>query len=77
MPYKARNGKIPVTSGPRLLEWADPQRAAALLRAPNVRPILKHKKYLVEIQVLVHGDDSRVRRREGNPQALVASGRDG
>jgi hypothetical protein len=77
MPFKPPQGRIPVTSGSRLLEFADPARAAVLLRAPNVRPILKHKKRLVEIQLIDFGVDcSREESRDGNPQSYTSRAED-
>lgn len=70
MPIQPVNGRIPVTAGPRLLEMADPARVEVLLRAPNVRPILRHKRLLVEIQILDYGDSSRVPPKWGKPQKL-------
>lgn len=67
---KSQGNRIPVFAGPRLLELADPQRVQVLLRAPNVRAILRHKKTLVELQVMDHGDSSRIAPRWGNPQKL-------
>jgi hypothetical protein len=64
------NSRVPVTAGPRLVEMADPARVEALLQAPNVRPILRHKRILVEIQLLDYGDNSRVPPKWGNPQKL-------
>lgn len=64
------NSRIPVTAGPRLVEMADPQRVEFLLRAPNVHVIRRHKRTIVEIQLLDHGDASRVPPKWGNPQKL-------
>lgn len=63
------NGRIPVTSGPRLVEMADPQRAEALLRAPNARPLI-YRRTIVEIQLLDYGDSSRVPPKWGRAQKL-------
>ena len=49
---------------------ADPQRAEILMRAPNVRAILRHKRTLVELQILDFGDSSRVPPKFGRPQKL-------
>jgi hypothetical protein len=57
-------------AGPRLLEMADPQRVEVLLLAPNVRPILRHKKTLVELQIEDYGDSSRIPPKWGKPQKL-------
>jgi len=64
------NSRIPVTAGPRLVEMADPQRAEVLMRAPNVRVILRHGRTVVEIQLLDHGDASRIPPKLGRPQKL-------
>jgi hypothetical protein len=66
---KPVNGRIPVTSGPRLLEMADPQRAEALMRSANVKA-LRYKRTIVELQILDYGDSSRVPAKWGNPQKL-------
>lgn len=65
-----RGLKIPVMAGPRLLEMADPQRAMVLMRAPNVRAIWRHKRTIVELQVLDYGDSSHVAPKWGKPQKL-------
>jgi hypothetical protein len=49
---------------------ADSQRVQALLQAPNVRAILRHKRTLVELQILDYGDSSRVPAKWGNSQKL-------
>lgn len=64
------NSHIPVTAGPRLVEMADPQRVLVLMRAPNVRVILKHGRTIVELQLLDYGDASRVPPKWGKPQKL-------
>jgi hypothetical protein len=64
------DGRIPVTAGPRLVEMAGPQRVQALLRAPNVRPVLRRKRAIVELQILGYGDDWNVPFKWGNPQKL-------
>jgi hypothetical protein len=47
-------------------------RVLALLAAPNAKPVVAHRnKVIVAIQLVAHGDDSRLRTRCGNPQALV------
>lgn len=67
---RPHGNRIPVTAGPRLLEMADPQRVQMLLLAPNVRPIFKHKRTIVELQVQDYGDSLRVAPKCGNPQKL-------
>lgn len=66
---KPVNGRIPVTAGPRLLEMADPQRALALMGAPNVK-VLRYKRTIVELQLLDHGESYRIPPKLGNPQKL-------
>ena len=64
--------RIPVVSGPRLIEMAGLARVLALLAAPNAKPIVVHKtKALAAIELLNYSDDSRLQSRYGNPQALV------
>ena len=67
---RPQGDRIPVFAGPRLLEMADPQRVRVLLLAPNVRPILRHKRTLVELQVEDHGDSSRIPPKWGKPHKL-------
>jgi hypothetical protein len=63
--------RIPVVSGPRLIEIAGLERVLALLEAPNAKPIIRKKTgAIVVIEILPHGDDSRLQSRYGNPQAL-------
>jgi hypothetical protein len=59
-----------VTAGPRLVEFADPQRVEVLLQAPNVHAIYKHGRTLVELQLRDCGDSSRIPPKWGNPQKL-------
>ena len=61
--------RIPVRAGPRLVEMADPVRVQALLRAPNVRPLL-YQKRIVGLEVFEHGDDWRLPFKWGRPQKL-------
>ncbi len=68
--HKPQNNRIPVTAGPRLVEMADPSRVDAILRAANVRVIWRHKKTIVEIQLLDYGDSSRVPAKWGKAQKL-------
>ncbi len=49
---------------------ADPQRVEALMRAPNVIAIRRHKRNIVELQIVDYGDSSRVPAKWGNPQKL-------
>jgi hypothetical protein len=66
-----RGNRVPVTCGPRLIEFAGPERARCLLMAPNARAVFKRKtKALVCIVLEGHGDDSRLHERDGNPQRL-------
>jgi hypothetical protein len=47
------------------------ERVLAPLTAPNAVPVRAHKtKAIAAIQLLPHGDDTRLRPRSGNPQAL-------
>jgi hypothetical protein len=68
--HRPQDSRIPVTAGPRLVEMADAQRVAVLMRAPNVRVILRHKRIPVEIQLLDHGDSWRIPPKWGRPQKL-------
>jgi hypothetical protein len=63
------NSRIPVTAGPRLVEMADPQRAEALMRAPNVRALM-YRRSIVELQILDYGDASHIPAKWGKPQKL-------
>jgi hypothetical protein len=67
---RPQNSRIPVTAGPRLVEMADPQRVLALLRAPNVRVVRRHKRTIVELQLLDFGDGATVPPKWGKPQKL-------
>jgi hypothetical protein len=49
---------------------ADPRRVEILMRAPNVRAILRHKRVLVELQIIDHGESFRVPPKWGRPQKL-------
>jgi hypothetical protein len=63
--------RIKICCGPRLLELAGPERVRELLKAPNVKPIIRKKTgAIVVLELLPHGDDSRLQSRYGNPQAL-------
>lgn len=66
---KPLNSRIPVTAGPRLVEMADPQRAEALMRAPNVRALI-YRRAIVELQIMDFGDSARVPPKWGKPQKL-------
>jgi len=50
---------------------ADPSRVQALMRGSNVRVILRHKRTIVELQLLDYADESRVPARLGNPQSCT------
>ena len=66
-----RDGRIPVRAGPRLIEFAGPERVRRLLQAPNARIVRKHKtKEIVCIVLEPYGDDYRVHEHNGNPQRL-------
>jgi hypothetical protein len=67
------DGRVPVMAGPRLMEMADPARVNFLLRGNNVRAVWRHRKYLVEIQLLDFGDSSRVPGKWGCPQKLTTN----
>jgi hypothetical protein len=63
--------RIPVSSGPRLIEFAGPERVRHLLQAPNARVIRKRKtQAIVAIVLEPYGDDTRVHERDGNPHRL-------
>jgi hypothetical protein len=49
---------------------ADPQRVEALMRAPNVIAIRRHKRNIVELQIVDYGDCSRIPPKWGKPQKL-------
>jgi hypothetical protein len=62
---------VRVVSGPRILEFAGPERVRQLLRAPNATAVRKRKTGEVVCVLLEpHGDDSRLHARGGNPQRL-------
>jgi hypothetical protein len=66
------DGRIPVFSGPRCLEFADEARVRQLLRAPNIEAVRRRKdRAIVEIHVREFGDDTGLPSREGNAQVLV------
>jgi hypothetical protein len=47
------------------------ERVRVLLRGANAKPVIaRETKAIAAIQLLVHGDDSRLRPLSGNPQAL-------
>jgi hypothetical protein len=51
-------------AGPRLIEFAGPERVRRLAAAPNAKVIHKHKtKEIVAIMLEPYGDDSRVHQR--------------
>jgi hypothetical protein len=52
--------RIPVVSGPRLIEMAGLERVLALLEARNAVPVRVRKtKAIAAIQLLAYGDDTR------------------
>jgi hypothetical protein len=58
-------------AGPRLIEFAGPERVRRLLPAPNAVAVRKRKtKAIVAIVLESYGDDSRLDTRNGNPQKL-------
>jgi hypothetical protein len=62
---------VPVTSGPRLLEFACPERVRQLAAAPNARVVRRRKHRAIVCVVLEPcGDDSRIHTRDTNPQKL-------
>jgi hypothetical protein len=64
--------RIPVVSGPRLLEMAALERVKVLLAAPNAMPVRVRKtQAIAAIQLLEFGDDTRLQARYGDPQQLV------
>jgi hypothetical protein len=68
---RSRKGRVPVTAGPRLIEFAGPERVRRLLAAPNAVAVRKRKTQdIVAILLEPHGDDSGLRARGGNPQQL-------
>jgi hypothetical protein len=69
--FPRQNGRVPVYAGPRIREFAGPERVRRLLAAPNVRPVVKHKTgAVVGVELLEWGDDSRLDARGGNPLRL-------
>ena len=68
---RPRGDRVPVTAGPRLIEFAGPERVRCLLAAPNARIIRKRKtQAIVAIVLEPYGDDSRLHTRDTNPQRL-------
>jgi hypothetical protein len=57
-------------AGSALVEMADPSRVRALMLGCNVRVIRRHKRHIVELQLLNHGDSYRIPPKWGNPQKL-------
>jgi hypothetical protein len=58
-------------AGPRLIEFAGPERVRHLAAAPNAKVIRKHKtKEIVAIILEPYGDDSHGHERDGNPHRL-------
>jgi hypothetical protein len=68
---RSRKGRVPVTAGPRLIEFAGPERVRRLLAAPNAVAV-RHRKTqdIVAILLEPHGDDSCLHARGGNPLQL-------
>ncbi len=65
--------RIPVFSGPRCVELADPARVRVLRRAPNAEFVTRRKdNQVVQINLRQVDDESGLRARSGNPQAYVA-----
>jgi hypothetical protein len=63
--------RIPVVSGPRLIEMAGLERGLALLAAPNAKPVVARKtKAIAAIELLAYGDDTQLQPHYGNPRAL-------
>ena len=61
--------RVPVFSGPRCLELADPSRVRVLLRAPNAKPVRRRKdKCIVEIQMSSVSDDTALKPTDANPR---------
>jgi hypothetical protein len=68
---RRQNGRIPVYVGPRILEFAGPERVRGLLVAPNAQAVVRRRdRAIVGIELLEWGDDSRLDARGGNPQQL-------
>jgi hypothetical protein len=63
---------VPVTAGPRLIEFAGPgARALPGSWRPNARAVRQRKtQAIVAIVLEAWGDDSRLHTRDGNPQKL-------
>ena len=60
-----------MTAGPRLIEFAGPERVRSLLLAPDARAVRQSKiQAIVAIVLEPWGDDSRLHARGGNPQKL-------
>jgi hypothetical protein len=59
-----------VMSGSSLVEMADPARVQVLLRAANVRVIRRHRREIVELQLLDFGNSYRISPKWGNAQKL-------
>jgi hypothetical protein len=60
--------RVPVMSGLRCLELADPSRVRCLAKAPNTKVIRRHRdRLVVEIQIHETADDSDIPARSGNP----------
>ena len=69
--FRPRGNRIPVSSGPRIVEFAGPERVRYLLLAPNAKVVRRRKtQAIVAIVLEPYGDDHRLRQRAGNPQKL-------
>jgi hypothetical protein len=63
--------RVKICCGPRLLELAGPERVRELLKGQNAKPVVARKTgRVVAIELLEYGNDTRLRSRSGNPQAL-------
>lgn len=70
MPFSKARG-VRVMAGPRLIEFAGPERVRQLLAAPNAVAVRARKTGdVVAILLETWGDDSRLRARDANPQRL-------
>lgn len=59
-------------AGPRCIEYAGPERLLDLLKAPNCMPVIQRKtRAIVRIELMAHGDDTRLPSRRGNDQTLT------
>ena len=65
--------RVPVMEGMHCIELAGPARVRGMLGKPNVR-VVRERGEIVEVQLLVHGDDTRRPARRGNAQRLCHDG---